>query len=120
MEPNATSPAYHPEWLRERKLRRNSIAVLARAAMWPKAVSLVSQKPGWFDDLGGVQLGSGMVRQAAVVPRRHHIRGAGPAWATSHLDLPSLAEGLHLLSDEVGRLRGLLTQQGLAPRGGVA
>jgi len=41
-------------------------------------------------------------------------------WATSHLDLPSLAEGLHLLSDEVGRLRGLLTQQGLAPRGGVA
>jgi ATP-dependent Clp protease ATP-binding subunit ClpC len=41
-------------------------------------------------------------------------------WAASHLDLPSLAEGLHLLSDEVGRLRGLLTQQGLAPRGGVA
>jgi ATP-dependent Clp protease ATP-binding subunit ClpC len=41
-------------------------------------------------------------------------------WSTAHLDLPSLAEGLHLLSEEVGRLRGLLTQQGVAPRGGVA
>jgi ATP-dependent Clp protease ATP-binding subunit ClpC len=41
-------------------------------------------------------------------------------WSTAHLDLPSLAEGLHLLSEEVGRLRGLLTQQGVAPRGGAA
>ena len=41
-------------------------------------------------------------------------------WSTAHLDLPSLAEGLHLLSEEVGSLRGLLTQQGVAPRGGAA
>ena len=41
-------------------------------------------------------------------------------WAAAHPDLPSLAEGLHMLSDEVGRLRGLLTQQGNKPRDGAA
>jgi ATP-dependent Clp protease ATP-binding subunit ClpA len=41
-------------------------------------------------------------------------------WAAAPLDLPSLAEGLHMLSDEVGRLRGLLTQQGTKPRDGAA
>ena len=41
-------------------------------------------------------------------------------WATAHLDLPSLADGLHRLSDEVGRLHNLLRQQGIEPRGGAA
>jgi ATP-dependent Clp protease ATP-binding subunit ClpA len=41
-------------------------------------------------------------------------------WAAAHPDLPSLAEGLHMLSDEVGRLRGLLTQQNNKPRDGAA
>ena len=41
-------------------------------------------------------------------------------WATSHLDLPSLADGLRQLSDEVGRLRGLLRQKGIEPRDGAA
>jgi ATP-dependent Clp protease ATP-binding subunit ClpA len=41
-------------------------------------------------------------------------------WADAHPDLPSLAEGLHMLSDEVGRLRGLLTQQGGKSRDGAA
>ncbi len=41
-------------------------------------------------------------------------------WASAHPDLPSLAEGLHMLSDEVGRLRGLLSQQGNKPRDGAA
>jgi ATP-dependent Clp protease ATP-binding subunit ClpC len=41
-------------------------------------------------------------------------------WAAAHPDLPSLAEGLHMLSDEVGRLRGLLTQQSNKPRDGAA
>ena len=41
-------------------------------------------------------------------------------WAAGHPDLPSLAEGLHMLSDEVGRLRGLLTQQNNKPRDGAA
>jgi ATP-dependent Clp protease ATP-binding subunit ClpC len=41
-------------------------------------------------------------------------------WAEAHPDLPSLAEGLHMLSDEVGRLRGLLTQQGGKSRDGAA
>jgi ATP-dependent Clp protease ATP-binding subunit ClpA len=41
-------------------------------------------------------------------------------WASAHPDLPSLAEGLHMLSDEVGRLRGLLTQQNNKPRDGAA
>jgi ATP-dependent Clp protease ATP-binding subunit ClpA len=41
-------------------------------------------------------------------------------WAAAHPDLPSLAEGLHMLSDEVGRLRGMLTQQSNKPRDGAA
>ena len=41
-------------------------------------------------------------------------------WAAAHLDLPSLAEGLHRLSEEVKRLRGLLRQQGIEPQDGAA
>jgi ATP-dependent Clp protease ATP-binding subunit ClpC len=41
-------------------------------------------------------------------------------WATAQLDLPSLAEGLHRLSGEVERLRRLLRQQGIEPKGGAA
>jgi Clp amino terminal domain, pathogenicity island component len=41
-------------------------------------------------------------------------------WAGAHLDLPALADKLHRLTDEVGRLRGLLRQTGIEPRGGAA
>jgi ATP-dependent Clp protease ATP-binding subunit ClpA len=41
-------------------------------------------------------------------------------WATAQLDLPSLAEGLYRLSNEVERLRRLLIQQGIEPKGGAA
>jgi len=41
-------------------------------------------------------------------------------WATAHQDLPSLAEGLHRLNDEVERLRGLLGQPGTEPQEGTA
>jgi hypothetical protein len=41
-------------------------------------------------------------------------------WSAAHLDLPALAEGLHMLSDEVGRLRGLLSQQASSSRDGAA
>ncbi|HUY51555.1 MAG TPA: UvrB/UvrC motif-containing protein [Streptosporangiaceae bacterium] len=41
-------------------------------------------------------------------------------WATAHLDIPSLAAGLHRLSDEVDRLHGLLRQQGIEPQDGAA
>ena len=41
-------------------------------------------------------------------------------WATAHPDLASLAEELHRLSEEVGRLRDLLRQQGIDPQDGAA
>jgi ATP-dependent Clp protease ATP-binding subunit ClpC len=41
-------------------------------------------------------------------------------WATAQLDLPTLAEGLHRLSNEVERLRRLLIQQGIEPKDGAA
>jgi ATP-dependent Clp protease ATP-binding subunit ClpA len=41
-------------------------------------------------------------------------------WATAQLDLPSIAEGLHRLSNEVERLRRLLVQQGIEPKDGAA
>jgi len=42
------------------------------------------------------------------------------AWAAAHPDLASLAEELHRLSEEVGRLRDLLGQQGIDPHHGAA
>jgi ATP-dependent Clp protease ATP-binding subunit ClpA len=41
-------------------------------------------------------------------------------WAATQPDLPSLAEGLRRLTDEVERLRGALGQHGIRPRGGAA
>jgi ATP-dependent Clp protease ATP-binding subunit ClpC len=41
-------------------------------------------------------------------------------WAAAHLDLPSLAAGLHRLSEEVKRLRGLLRENGIEPQDGAA
>jgi ATP-dependent Clp protease ATP-binding subunit ClpC len=41
-------------------------------------------------------------------------------WASAHLDLPALADKLHRLTDEVGRMRGLLRQVGIEPQGGAA
>lgn len=41
-------------------------------------------------------------------------------WAAAQPDLPSMAAGLRQLSDEVERLRGLLRQHGIQPRGGAA
>ena len=42
------------------------------------------------------------------------------AWASEHLDLASLAEELHRVGEEVGRLRDLLHQQGTGPQDGAA
>ena len=41
-------------------------------------------------------------------------------WAAGHMDLPSLADGLRRLSDEVGGLHALLRQKGIEPRDGAA
>jgi ATP-dependent Clp protease ATP-binding subunit ClpA len=41
-------------------------------------------------------------------------------WSTGQPDLPSMAEGLQRLTAEVERLRGMLRQDGIQPRGGVA
>ena len=42
------------------------------------------------------------------------------AWASEHLDLASLAEELHRVGEEVGRLRDLLRHQGTGPQDGAA
>jgi len=41
-------------------------------------------------------------------------------WTSGQPDLPSMAEGLQRLTDEVERLRGLLRQHDIQPRGGAA
>ena len=40
-------------------------------------------------------------------------------WTAAHPELSSLAEGLHLLGDEVSRLRGLLGELGIEPQDGT-
>ena len=41
-------------------------------------------------------------------------------WAAAHPDLPSLAEKLHQLGDEIERLRALLREHGIEPKDGAA
>jgi ATP-dependent Clp protease ATP-binding subunit ClpC len=41
-------------------------------------------------------------------------------WAAAHPDLASLAQELHQLGEEIGRLRDLLRQQGIDPQNGAA
>ncbi|HUZ24926.1 MAG TPA: UvrB/UvrC motif-containing protein [Streptosporangiaceae bacterium] len=41
-------------------------------------------------------------------------------WATTHLDLPSVAEEIRRLSGEVERLHGLLRRHGIEPEDGAA
>ncbi|HEY5361912.1 MAG TPA: UvrB/UvrC motif-containing protein [Streptosporangiaceae bacterium] len=41
-------------------------------------------------------------------------------WASAHLDLPSVAEELRRLGEEVRRLEGLLRQHGIEPKDGAA
>jgi ATP-dependent Clp protease ATP-binding subunit ClpC len=41
-------------------------------------------------------------------------------WTTADLDVPALADKLHRLTDEVGRLHALLRQKGIEPRDGAA
>ena len=41
-------------------------------------------------------------------------------WAATHPDLPSLAEKLRQLGDEIGRLRALLREHGIGPKDGAA
>jgi len=41
-------------------------------------------------------------------------------WSTGQPDLPSIAEGLQRLTDEVERLHGELRQRGIQPQGGAA
>ncbi len=62
---------------------------------------------------------------AAVLRDRERQLLAGKAarqqeWAAAHPDLASLAEELHRLGEEVGRLRDLLHEQGIDPQDGAA
>jgi ATP-dependent Clp protease ATP-binding subunit ClpA len=62
---------------------------------------------------------------AAALRNREHQLLADKAsrqkeWATAHLDLPAVADKLHVLTDEVARLRALLRQKGIEPRDGAA
>ena len=41
-------------------------------------------------------------------------------WAATHPDLPSLAEKVRLLSDEIDRLHALLREHGIEPEPGAA
>jgi hypothetical protein len=41
-------------------------------------------------------------------------------WAAAHLDLSSLAEGLHRVAGEAGQLRELLRRRGADPQHGAA
>jgi ATP-dependent Clp protease ATP-binding subunit ClpA len=61
---------------------------------------------------------------AALRDRERQLRAEKASrqaeWAAAHPDLSALAEGLHSLSEEVGRLRDLLRELGVEPEDGAA
>jgi ATP-dependent Clp protease ATP-binding subunit ClpC len=63
-------------------------------------------------------------RAAELRDRERHLLSEKTSrqaeWAAAHLDLSSLAEGLHRVGDEVGHLRDLLRQRGTHPQDGAA
>jgi ATP-dependent Clp protease ATP-binding subunit ClpC len=112
--------------------------ILSRIEAMDSRLSAVEQQMGAGPDVGDLDqqiaqarrdkeaaAGAEDFEQAAALRDRERQLLADKAsrqkdWAAAHPDLPSLAEGLHMLSDEVGRLRGLLTQQSNKPRDGAA
>jgi ATP-dependent Clp protease ATP-binding subunit ClpC len=112
--------------------------ILSRLEAMDSRLSAVEQQMGAGPDVGDLDqqivqarrdkeaaAGAEDFENAAVLRDRERQLLADKAsrqkdWAAGHPDLPSLAEGLHMLSDEVGRLRGLLTQQNNKPRDGAA
>ena len=112
--------------------------ILGRLETMDARLSAVEQQLGSGPDMGDLDRQIAQARQdkesaagtedyehaAALRDRERQLvadkAGRQKEWAAAHPDLPSLAEGLHMLSDEVGRLRGLLSQQGSKSRDGAA
>ncbi len=112
--------------------------ILGRIEAMDARLSAVEQQLGSGPDMGDLDRQIAQARQdkesaagtedyehaAALRDRERQLLADKAArqkeWAAAHPDLPSLAEGLHMLSDEVGRLRGLLSQQGGKSRDGAA
>jgi ATP-dependent Clp protease ATP-binding subunit ClpC len=112
--------------------------ILGRIEAMDARLSAVEQQLGSGPDMSDLDRQIAQARQnkesaagtenyehaAALRDREHQLVADKAArqkeWAAAHPDLPSLAEGLHMLSDEVGRLRGLLSQQGSKSRDGAA
>jgi hypothetical protein len=118
--------------------RRLLSEVLRRVESIDSRLSAVEQRVGTGPDVGDLDQEIGQVRHdkesaiiaedfenAATLRDRERQLLAERAsrqdeWATAHPDLPSLAERLHRLSDEVERLRDLLRRQGIEPQDGTA
>jgi ATP-dependent Clp protease ATP-binding subunit ClpA len=122
----------------ERAESRVLAEILSRIEAMDSRLSAVEQQMGAGPDVGDLDQQIAQARRdkeaaagaedfenaAALRDRERQLLADKAArqkdWAAAHPDLPSLAEGLHMLSDEVGRLRGLLTQQNNKPRDGAA
>ncbi len=129
------APRTGPAGRRERKLLSE---VLGRVESMDSRLSAVEQRAGTGPDTGELDreiaqarrdkesaIGAEDFEKAAALRDRERQLLAEKAsrheeWATTHPDLPSLAEGLYRLSEEVERLRGILRQQDTEPRDGAA
>jgi ATP-dependent Clp protease ATP-binding subunit ClpC len=112
--------------------------VLGRVELIDSRLSAVERHVGTGPDVGGLDQEIAQARRdkesavgaedyenaAALRDRERQLLSERASrqeeWVARHLDLGSLAEGLHRLGDEVRRLRGLLRQQGIEPQHGAA
>jgi ATP-dependent Clp protease ATP-binding subunit ClpC len=128
-------PLAEPAVAEERRLLAE---VLSRFDSVDSRLSAVEQRVGTGPDVGDLDQQIAHIRRgkesaigaedyeaaAALRDRERQLLAEKVSrqreWATAQLDLPSLAEGLFGLSEEVERLRRLLRRHGIEPRDGAA
>jgi ATP-dependent Clp protease ATP-binding subunit ClpC len=118
--------------------RRLLTEILGRVELINSRLSAVERRVGIGPDVSDLDQEIAQVRRdkksavgtedyesaATLRDRARHLLAEKAArqeeWAAAHLDLPSLAEGLHRLTEEVKHLHSLLRQQGIEPQDGAA
>lgn len=134
-EPGLAGPGFSPDSPAERSLIP---AILSLVESIDSRLSAVERRVGTGPEMGDLERQIARTRhskEAAVSSEDYESAAAlrdserqllsekatrQEEWATAQPDLPSMAEGLRRLSDEVERLRGVLHQQDIQPRGGAA
>jgi ATP-dependent Clp protease ATP-binding subunit ClpA len=135
-EPGIRRPAARPGPVR-RRMRELQAEIREHVEFIGSQLSAIEQRVGAGPEVGDLDRQIEQVRRdkesaataedyenaAALRDRERQLRADKTSrqaeWTAAHPELSSLAEGLHRLSGEVGRLRVLLSELGIEPQDGA-